>query len=62
MTTTKEVYTIKELRDLGYGRNELQRLAHCEDFYRFGHREGTVYKFNLRKLEKYLEIRTRAES
>ena len=58
----KEVFTIKELREKGYGRNELQRLAHCEDFHKFGHREGTVYKFNLKKLENYLERRTRWES
>lgn len=54
----KEVYTIKELREMGYGRNELQRIAHSEDFYRVGHKEGTVYKFNLEKLKKYLERRT----
>ena len=54
----KEVYTIKELRAMGYGRNELQRIAHSEEFYKVGHREGTVYKFNLEKLKKYLERRT----
>lgn len=54
----QEVFTMKELREKGYGRNELQRIAHSEDFYLVGHKEGTVYKFNLKKLEKYLERRT----
>lgn len=53
----KEVYTIKELREMGYGRNELQRICHSEDFYLVGHREGTVYKINLEKLKKYFERR-----
>lgn len=40
-------YTIKELREVkGYGRNYLQRLCHSEDFWQFGHKEGTVYKIN----------------
>lgn len=56
-------YTIKELREVkGYGRNYLQRLCHSEDFWQFGHKEGTVYKINLAKLEKYEERRTKWES
>lgn len=58
----KVVYTIKELREMGYGRNELQRLVHSEDFYQFGHKEGTVYKINLKKFQDYLERRTKWES
>ena len=58
----KELYTIKELREKNYGRNFLQRLCHSEDFWQFGHKEGTVYKFNLAKLEKYLERRTKWQS
>ena len=59
---TQELFTIKELREKGYGRNELQRLCHSDDFWQFGHKEGTVYKINLPKLEKYLERRTKWQS
>lgn len=58
---TQELFTIKELREKGYGRNYLQRLCHSEDFWQVGHKEGTVYKINLQKLEKYLERRTKWE-
>lgn len=58
----KKKYTIKELQELGYGRNMLRRLAHDKnDFPEVGHKEGTVYKFDLEKLEKYLERRTKYE-
>ena len=62
MTQEQEVFTIKELREKGYGRNELQRICRSEDFWQVGHKEGTVYKINLQKLEKYLERRTKWQS
>ena len=57
-----EVYTIKELVGKGYGLNELRRICRSEDFWQVGHKEGTVYKINLQKLEKYLERRTKWQS
>lgn len=56
---TKEIYTIKELRDLGYGRNMLQRLSHSENFHEVGFRDGRQIYFNKTKLEKFLERRTK---
>lgn len=61
MTQEQEVFTIKELREKGYGRNYLQRMCHSPDFWQYGHKEGTVYKINLKKLEKYEERRTKWE-
>lgn len=55
----KEIYKMKELTELGYGRNQLQRLAHSEDFHEVGFRDGRQIYFNKAKLEKYLERRTK---
>lgn len=55
----KEVFTIREMHEKGYGRNELYRVAHSEDFWQVGHKDGTVYKFNLEKYKKYKERKTK---
>ena len=51
----KEVYSIKELRELGYPRNMLQRLSHSEEFHKVGFRDKRNIYFIKQKLEKYLE-------
>lgn len=60
---TQEVFTIKELRKIGYGRNMLQRLARDPDAFReVGFRDGRQIYFWKTKLEKYLERRTKWQS
>lgn len=55
---SKEVYSIKELRELGYPRNMLQRLSHSEEFHKVGFRDKRNIYFIKQKLEKYLERKT----
>lgn len=53
-------YSPKEaIKETNIGRNEMYRLCRSEDLWRFGHKEGSRYKIDLKKLEKYLERRTK---
>lgn len=54
----KEIYTLRELRELGYPRNMLQRIAHSEEIHQVGFKDGRNIYFNKAKLDKYLERRT----
>lgn len=55
----KEVYSISELAGMGFPKKYLVRIAHSDEFYRIGFKDGRQYYFYKSKLEKYLERRTK---